>query len=132
MEKKVPQPSSPFKFNHVWLENEDYRKLVQLNSIPTNEDDGRSSMDQFTSNIANIKNVSSKWAKEFYKKESETLREVESAIGVLMIDRSTDSLPKDEESRWADLQKKKQELLANEGIQMVTQKKGDLDTGKGQ
>jgi len=114
MEKKFPRPPSPFKFNHVWLRDEDYRKLVQQIWIPINEDDGCSFMGQFTSNIANIKNVSSKWAKELYKKESETLREVESIIGVLFIDWSTNSLSMDEESMLVDLLKKKKNLLANE------------------
>lgn len=133
VEKKVPQPPSPFTFNHVWLKNEDYHKLVQLNWISINEDDGRSFMNQFTSNITNIINVSSKWAKEFYK-ESKTLREVEPAIGVMMINRSADSLSSDEESRLVDLMKKRQELLANEEFKwqlksrVIWKQEGDNNT----
>jgi hypothetical protein len=102
------------KFNHRWLKEEAYRKLVGDSWIPLFEDSGESYMHQFDENLGKIKKITISWAKEYTKKQSAAIVEVESKLGSLLIEREARSLSEEEELLIKELMIKKQDLLRKE------------------
>ena len=58
------KPPSPFKFDLVWLENEEYRALVQEKWKPLGNHSSKSFMYQMTENLTNINKISKEWGKK--------------------------------------------------------------------
>lgn len=119
--KKTPKPPSPFKLNHSWLKEEDYKSLVRLVWRPLMEEKEISFMFQFVENLARVKKDSIHWAKSFNAKSKALFAKVESQIGKLLIDRSIGSLSNKEETLY-DLIKKK-DLLDYEEAQWHLKRK---------
>ena len=52
------KPPSPFKFNPVWLEHEDYQEMVQEKWKPVGNHSTKSCMCQMMENLSTIKKLS--------------------------------------------------------------------------
>jgi hypothetical protein len=102
--------SLPMKFNHDWLKEEDYQKMVEETWCPMSEDVSQSSMKQFSENIGKIRKATISWANDFKKKQKAAIVEVESKLSYLLIEREARTLSEMEETLIKELMIKKQEL----------------------
>ena len=57
-EERLPPP---FKFNPVWLENKEYREMVNINSKILEVQSSESHMYQMMANLSTIKKPSKEW-----------------------------------------------------------------------
>jgi len=66
---------------------EDYKRLVGSTWSPLVEDDGHSFMKQFADNLFKIKKFPKSWAKAYNLKAQSLIRELESKVGSLLVER---------------------------------------------
>ena len=63
----IPEEKSPipFKFNPIWLENEDYMEMVKRNWKPLEVQSSDNFMYLMADNLSTIKKISKEWGKKF-------------------------------------------------------------------
>jgi hypothetical protein len=71
------KPSSPFKFNKTWLEDDSFLELIKEHWIPFRQDLPQSAAVQFTENLKRLKDVVKPWAFQKRKNEDKELKEIE-------------------------------------------------------
>ena len=74
------KPPTHFKFNLVWLENEDYREMVKKNWKLLEVQSSDNYMYQMMDNLSTIKKLSKEWGKKFRESEHFVLKDSEKKI----------------------------------------------------
>jgi hypothetical protein len=63
LEKEDEKPPGPFKFNHAWIGEEDFHRLIYDNWKPFNPSTGETAMSQFVANLKHVKKLVANWDK---------------------------------------------------------------------
>jgi hypothetical protein len=77
LEYEGGKPVAPFKFNYVWLMEEDYRKLIEEMWEPLSSHSSSSFMHKFEENISRVKVIMKNWYFSFKEKSQALLKEIE-------------------------------------------------------
>ena len=71
------KPPTHFKFNLVWLENEDYREMFKRNWKPLEVQSSDSYMYKMIDNLSTIKKISKGWGNKFRESQKFELKDSE-------------------------------------------------------
>jgi hypothetical protein len=77
---KGPNPPTPFKFNHRWILEEEYKCFIRYVWKPLKQILESSYMFQFAENLVGAKKVSIAWAKNHNAKAKDILSIVETNL----------------------------------------------------
>jgi hypothetical protein len=66
------KPTTPFKFNSIWLKDDSFQKLVKDNWSPLRESEGIPAAIQFMDNLKLIKKLVIPWEKTKWEEEEQT------------------------------------------------------------
>ena len=131
----IQKPKAPFKFNHIWLQDPSYIQMVSdfwaANPIARAESLAKG----FCSNLAQLKHLSIKWAKENYQKENMTLLKIEAELCTLTDERGLGFSMAEDKSHLVELERQKAQILKDreESIRLrnraIWLKAGDDNTG---
>eukprot|EP00253_Pinus_taeda_P030670 PITA_30670 len=105
------KPKAPFKFNHIWLKDPSYIKLVKdywlAHPISGNESFARC----FCRNLSEIKHISIQWAKGKLERETALLAQIEADLSSLSDDRGLGFISAADKCRLIDLENQKVKIL---------------------
>jgi len=105
------KPKSPFKSNHVWLQDLGYIKLV-TDYCKSNPISGHRSLAKgFCHNISHLKQLSITWAKEKVQRDDHILSKIEPKPNDLMDDHNKGFTIVNEKSHLIELEKQKDKIL---------------------
>eukprot|EP00253_Pinus_taeda_P004659 PITA_04659 len=107
----LAKPKAPFKFNHTWLQDQDFIKLVSdfWQTHPINKE--ASLARGFCKNLTELKHIVINWAKEKNKRDSTQLISVEEELSSLLDDRNLRFRLAVEKSRLIELENQRATLL---------------------
>eukprot|EP00253_Pinus_taeda_P031782 PITA_31782 len=105
------KPKAPFKFNHTWLKDPAYVKLMAdyWTSHPIN--DTESLAKGFCRNLSEIKHISIKWAKEKQNRDVAQLIQIEADLTSLTDDRGFGFISAVDKCRLIELENQKSKIL---------------------
>ena len=78
------KPTSPLKFNKIWLKDASFRQLIHINWVPFNPENRLSTAYKFADIFSQIKRFIKSWAVDKYSKEDLELRQIEQEISATM------------------------------------------------
>jgi hypothetical protein len=105
------KPTSPFKFNKTWLEDESFLKMIKEHWIPFRQDLTHSTAFQFTENLRRIKEKVKPWAFQKRKLEDKELKEIEFELKRFSEDEGDLLSTTESKFRLLQLEKKRIKLL---------------------
>eukprot|EP00253_Pinus_taeda_P008313 PITA_08313 len=114
----LAKPKAPFKFNHTWLQDQDFIKLVSdfWQTHPINRE--ASLARGFCKNLTELKHIVINWAKEKNKRDLAQLISVEEELSCMLDDRNLGFRSAGDKTRlialenqWASLLKQQEESL---------------------
>jgi hypothetical protein len=85
------KPPSPLKFNHDWLKESDFKKLIENEWTHLKDLSDAFICNKWLSNMEKFKQVSRIWSRNFNRKNLALLREVEGRLANLLISKPIDS-----------------------------------------
>jgi len=107
------KPPSPFKFNHIWLKEESFQKLVQDLWVHRPQKSMEFAGSHFHQNLKRIKQTTLTWAHEKRIKEDQTLCDCERAIEHLLNNPGLGYLDNQSKEELLSLEKKRNEILCD-------------------
>lgn len=105
------KPKAPFKFNHIWLQDQDFMKLVSdySKAHPINRE--ASLTKGFCKNLSELKHIVINWAKEKNRKETAQLTSVEEELRTLLDERNLGFTSRVDKTRLIELENQRSNLL---------------------
>eukprot|EP00253_Pinus_taeda_P027374 PITA_27374 len=118
----LAKPKSPYKFNHTWLQDQDFIKLVSdfWQTHPINRE--ATLARGFCKNLLELKHIVISWAKEKNKRDTAQLISVEEELSSLLDDRNLGFRSAVEKSRLIELENQKARLLKQKEESLSTLK----------
>lgn len=101
------KPKAPFKFNHVWLQDPTYVRIVTDFWVANPIDRSDSLEKGFCSNLSKLKHLFISWAREKHQRENSTLLHIESKLCSLLDERSLGFITAEDESHLVELENHK-------------------------
>eukprot|EP00253_Pinus_taeda_P027637 PITA_27637 len=107
----LAKPKAPFKFNHTWLKDQNFTKLVSdfWQTHPINRE--ASLARGFCKNLSELKHIVINWAKEKNKRDSAQLLSVEEELRSMLDDRNLGFRSAGEKTRLIALENQRASLL---------------------
>eukprot|EP00253_Pinus_taeda_P031947 PITA_31947 len=105
------KPKSPFKFNHGWLQDPSYIKLVKDFWTHNPIDRSDSLAKGFCMNLSQLKHLSIEWAREKNQKENPALMHIESEISSIIDERGLGFITAEDKAHLVELENQKQKIL---------------------
>jgi len=102
------------KFNHAWLNANDYKDLVKGFWSPLSDSFEGSFMSQFARNIYTDSQATKEWAKEYNKKLKKDICKIEDRLGEIIIGGNSGLEIESTNAKLKLLLQKKQDFLAYE------------------
>lgn len=105
------KPRAPFKFNHVWLQDEEYTKLIKDHWVSHPISNHRSAAEGFCHNLSQLKQITMASAKEKKAKDDWKILDIEAELGTLMDDRNLGFTSAEEKNKLIKLEMQKDKIL---------------------
>ena len=105
------KPKAPFKFNHVWLQDEGYIKLVKDYWTSHPISGHRSAVEGLCHNLSQLKHLSIERAKEKKAKDDQTIITIEAELNNLLDDRNKGFASTEEKVKMIKLEKQRDKIL---------------------
>eukprot|EP00253_Pinus_taeda_P014598 PITA_14598 len=105
------KPKAPYKFNHTWLKDPTFIKLIKEYWSSHPIDDSESYAKGFCRNLTELKHISIQWAKEKLKRDSAQLTQIEADLFSLTDDRGLGFISADDKDRLIDLERQRAKIL---------------------
>jgi len=105
------KPKAPFKFNHTWLKDPAYVKMISEYWVNHPINDTESFAKGFCRNLAEIKHLSIKWAKDKQARDTSHLIIIESELSALTDERGLGFISAADKSRLIELENQKASIL---------------------
>jgi len=105
------KPKAPFKFNHVWLNDPSYIKLVSNFWIENPINRAESFAKGFCDNLFEIKHLSINWAREKHALETSQLTNIEAELSSLLDERNLGFISAEKKVCLIELENKKANIL---------------------
>eukprot|EP00253_Pinus_taeda_P006660 PITA_06660 len=107
------KPKAPFKFNHTWLQDQSFTKLV-TDYWRTHPIDRESSMARgFVKNLTELKHIMINWANDKKIREDVQLTTVEEELQALLDERNLGFIAQEDKARLVELENQKNNILKN-------------------
>eukprot|EP00253_Pinus_taeda_P003996 PITA_03996 len=102
---------APFKFNHVWLQDPTYVRMVSDFWVANPIDRSDSMEKGFCFNLSKLKHLSINWAREKHQRENSTLLHIELELSSLLDERSLGFITAEDKSHLVELENHKAQIL---------------------
>eukprot|EP00253_Pinus_taeda_P018044 PITA_18044 len=105
------KPRAPFKFNHIWLQDEEYIKLIKDYWVSHPISNHRTAAEGFCHNLSKLKQITKTWAKEKKVKEDQKILDIESKLETMLDDRNLGFSSVEGKNRVIELEIQKDKIL---------------------
>lgn len=105
------KPRAPFKFNHIWLQDEEYIKLIKDYWVSHPISNNRMTAEGLCHNPSKLKQITKTWTKEKKVKEDQKILDIELELETLLDDRNLGFSLAEGKNRVIELEIQKDKIL---------------------
>eukprot|EP00253_Pinus_taeda_P029832 PITA_29832 len=109
--RPTQKPKAPYKFNHVWLQDPSYIRMVSDYWVANPIDRSDSLAKGFCNNLSQLKHLSIKCARDKYHRDNSSLLHIESELYSLLDERGLAFATTEQKSCLVELESQKSQIL---------------------